>query len=59
MRSLVVSTIVYFAAAFFIKQRLEASGMPRGMTRSILVFALALVAAYAAAALMDKVLGPS
>jgi hypothetical protein len=57
VRSLVVSTIVYFVAAFFIKQRLVAMDMPKGMTRSLLVFSLALVAAYGVAAGLDKVLG--
>jgi hypothetical protein len=57
VRSLVVSTIVYFVAAFLIKQRLVAMDIPKGMTRSLLVFSLALVAAYGAAAALDKVLG--
>jgi cytochrome c oxidase assembly factor CtaG len=53
MRSLVVSTIVYFVAAFFIKRRFEDMGLPKGMTRSLMVFCLALVAAYGAAAGVD------
>ena len=56
MRSLVVSTIVYFVAAFFIKRRFEAMDIPRGMTRSMMTFCLALLAAYAATAALDWLL---
>ena len=53
MRSLVVSTIVYFVAAFMIKRRFEAMDIPRGMTRSLMIFSLALLVAYGAAAAVD------
>ena len=54
--SLVLSTIAYFVASFFIKRHLNEMGIPKGMTRSILIFALALVAAYGVAFLVDRVL---
>ena len=57
MRSLVISTIVFFAASFFIKRRFEGMGLPKGMTRSLMVFCLALAAAYGAAALVDWLAG--
>ena len=56
MRSLVVSTIVYFVAAFLIKRHFEAMDIPRGMTRSLMTFCLALLAAYSAAAALDWLL---
>ena len=56
MRSLIVSTIVYFVASFFIKRQFEATDIPRGMTRSLMTFCLALMAAYAAAAALDWLL---
>ena len=56
MRSLVVSAIVYFVAAFFIKRQFEAMDIPRGMTRSVMTFCLALLAAYVAAAALDWLL---
>jgi len=56
MRSLVVSTVVYFVAAFFIKRRLEAMDIPRGMTRTLMTFCLALLVAYGAAAALDWLL---
>ena len=54
--SLVLSTIVYFVASFFIKRQLEEMGIPKGMTRSIVIFALALIPAYGVAFLVDRVL---
>jgi hypothetical protein len=59
MRSLFVSTIVYFVASFFLKLRFDAMGLPRGMTRSLMVFCLALLAAYGASAALDWLLPPT
>ena len=53
MRSLVISTIVFFAASFFLKRHFESMGLPKGMTRNLMVFTLALVAAYGVAAGVD------
>ena len=53
MASLVVSTIVFFGASFFLKRHLEGMGIPKGMTRNVTVFALALLAAYGTAAGVD------
>ncbi len=55
MTSIVVSTIVYFIAAYFIKRQLEEMGIPKGMTRGTVVFALALVVSYGVASLVDLV----
>jgi hypothetical protein len=55
IRDIVVSTIAYFVAAFFIKRQFDDMDIPRGTTRSMLVFALALGAAYAAQAAVDWV----
>jgi hypothetical protein len=59
MRSLVVSTVVYFVAAFFIKRRFEVMDIPRGMSRNLMIFCLALLAAYGAAAALDWLLPPA
>ena len=56
MRDIVVSTIAYFVAAFFIKRQFDDMEIPRGMTRSALVFTLALGAAYAVQAGVDWVI---
>jgi hypothetical protein len=52
--SLVISTIAFFVASYFIKRRLEEMDIPKGMTRSILIFVLALGAAYGVAFLVDR-----
>jgi len=59
MRSLVVSTIVYFVAAFFIKRRLDAMDIPRGMTRTLATMSLALLVAYGASAALDWLVPPT
>ena len=53
MTSLVVSTIAYFIAAYFIKRRLDDMDIPKSMTRSVVIFAGAALVAYGAAFLVD------
>ncbi len=55
MLSIVVSTIAYFAASYFIKRHLDDMDIPRGMTRSALIFSLALAVAYGVAAIVDHI----
>ena len=55
MRDIVVSTIAYFVAAFFLKRQFDDMDIPRGMTRSAMIFALAMAAAYAAQTGVDWV----
>jgi hypothetical protein len=57
MLSIIISTIVYFAASFFIKRRFVEMGLPAGMTRGLMVFCLSVAVAYAAAAAVDWVIG--
>jgi hypothetical protein len=44
--SLVASTVAFFVASYFIKRWLEDNDIPKGMTRGVLVFSLALAASY-------------
>jgi len=53
--SLVVSTVAYFAVAHVVKRAFDEMEIPKGMTRSALIFALALAAAYGVAALVDVI----
>ena len=55
MTSIVVSTIAFFVASWFIKRRLEEMEIPKGITRSLTVFALALAVSYAVALAVDWV----
>jgi hypothetical protein len=54
MAAIIVSTLVFFVAGFFIKRKLEDMDIPAGMTRNILVFSLASLLSYIAAVLVDK-----
>ena len=55
--SLVVSTIVYFVAAYFIKRHLVEMGIPKGFTRGTVIFVSAAAISYAAAYLVSLVVG--
>lgn len=49
MTSIVISTVVYFIAAYFIKRHLVGMGIPKGITRGTVIFVGAAVVAYGAA----------
>ena len=53
MLSLVISTIVFFVASFFIKRQFVGMGLPAGMTRGLMVFCLSVAIAYGVAAAID------
>jgi hypothetical protein len=57
MLGLVVATVAYFVAAYFIKRQLEEMGIPKGFTRGLSVFVLALAVAYGVAWLVDLIAG--
>jgi hypothetical protein len=58
MTGLVVSTIAFFIASWFIKRYFdESDSIPKGMTRSLVIFALALGVSYAAGAAADWIAG--
>ena len=43
---LVASTIAFFVASYFIKRWMDENDIPKGMTRNLTVFALAIAVAY-------------
>ena len=53
MLSIVLSTIAFFVASFYLKRYLEDMGIPKGMTRGALVFSLALLVSYLVALIAD------
>ncbi len=53
MTSLVISTIAYVIAAFFIKRWLDGMDIPKSMTRSLVIFVGAAVVSYGVAYLID------
>ena len=62
MWNLVISTIVFFIAAWYAHRYLDEQGIPKGMTRGILVFAVASLVSWGAGAAVDwmqeKIEGP-
>jgi hypothetical protein len=54
MLSLIVSTVAFFVASHFIKRYLNEIGVPKTMTRGLVVFALALAIAYGVAFVVDR-----
>jgi hypothetical protein len=53
MLSLIVSTIVFFVASYFIKRYLDGIGVPKTVVRGLVIFVLALAAAYGVAFVVD------
>lgn len=62
MWNMVISTIVFFIAAWYIRRYLDEHEIPKGMTRGILVFVLASLASWGAGEAADwiqvKIEGP-
>jgi hypothetical protein len=55
MLDLILSTIAFFVAAFFLKRYFDEQGVNKGMTRSVLVFVLASAVSFGVAAVVDRV----
>ncbi|HEY8159303.1 MAG TPA: hypothetical protein VIF10_11435 [Methylobacter sp.] len=60
--NLVISTLVFFIAARYLHRYLDVQGIPKGMTRGILVFSLASVVSWGSGEMVDwtqeKIEGP-
>ncbi len=54
--SLVISTIAYFVAAYYIRRYLDEIDVPKGMVRSLSIFVLAAAVSYAVAWLVGLVI---
>jgi len=52
MLSLILSTIAFFVASYFIRRYLDEMDIPRTMTRGFVIFVLALVVSYGVAVLV-------
>lgn len=62
MWNLIISTVVFFIAAGYLRRYLEDQGLPKGMTRGTLVFALASLMSWGSGEMVDwgqeKIEGP-
>jgi hypothetical protein len=63
MLSLIISTIVFFVAAWFLNRYLDEQGIPKGMTRGLTVLVLASLMSWAGGWAVDwtqgKIEGPA
>jgi len=57
MLSLVISTIAFFVASYFIRRYLNEIGIPKTLVRGLVVFVLALAVAYGVAFSVDWAAG--
>ena len=57
MASFFLSSFAFFIAAYFIRRHLEDMGIPKGMTRSFVVFVLAIMIAYGVGWIVDVMAG--
>jgi len=55
MAGIVASTIAFFVAGFYIKRYFDGTDIPKGMTRNVVVFTLALVVSYAIGWVVDHI----
>ena len=55
MLSIVLSTIAFFVATYFLRRYLDSMDIPKGMTRGTLIFVIALVIAYLVSFVVDYV----
>ena len=55
LASLLASTIAFFVASYFIKRWMEDNDIPKGMTRSLTIFVLALALAYGVGWLVEHI----
>lgn len=56
MFALLLSVVAFFVAGHYLKRYLDEQGLPRGLTRSVLVFSLALAVAYGVEAVVSRYL---
>ena len=56
MLALLLSTVAFFVAAYFTRRWLDDMGIPKTMTRSIVIFVAAAAASYAVAFVVDLVI---
>ena len=55
LASLLASTVVFFVASYFIKRWMEENDIPKGMTRSVTIFFLAIALAYGVGWLVERI----
>ncbi len=57
MADLILSTVVFFAAAWWLRRYLDDQGIPQGMTRNLMVLVIATTLSFAASSLLAWLTG--
>jgi len=55
--SLIVSTIAFFVASYFVRRKLDEIGIEKGMTRNMAVLVVALAVSYVVGYVVDLIVG--
>ena len=55
LANLILSTIAFFVASYFIKRWMDENDIPKGMTRNLTIFAVAAAIAYGVGWLVDHI----
>jgi hypothetical protein len=55
LANIVVSTIAFFVASYFIKRWMDENDIPKGMTRSVTIFVLAVAVSYGVGWVVDHI----
>ena len=58
MWNLIISTLVFIVAAWYIRRYLDEMGITKGMTRGVMVFILAYLVSWGAGEVVDWFQGP-
>jgi hypothetical protein len=53
--NLALSTIAFFVAGYFMKRYLDSIDIPKGVTRSLTIFCVALAASYGVSVAVDSI----
>jgi hypothetical protein len=53
MLSIFLATVAFFVSSYYVKRSLENMGIPKGVTRGLLVFSIALLISYLVALAVD------
>ncbi len=53
MASLAVSTVAYFVAAYFLKRRFDEVGIPKTLSRGLVIFAVSMLVSYGVGVVVD------
>ncbi|HEX3061776.1 MAG TPA: hypothetical protein VHP55_03870 [Usitatibacter sp.] len=57
MASFLLSSLAFVIAAYFIRRYLEDMGIPKGMTRALVVSVLSLIISYGVGWIVDRIAG--